>query len=141
MVLVLWIMSSISVHFQLWIIVSFYVHARTATSSVLQLPDIRTFRNCKIDKIYQFGASFSDTGNGVVEDSTVSSARLPYGESSFQGPTGRYSDGLLVIDYIGKEFLTLVLPRLELLTSHLVLQQVCLFPIYLVVLVFIIQQH
>ena len=72
--------------------------------SDLQLPDIRIFRSCKIDKIYQLGASFSDTGNGVVEHPMLASSRLPYGESTFLGPTGRYSDGLLVIDYIGNSF-------------------------------------
>ncbi|KAL8156081.1 acetylajmalan esterase-like [Apium graveolens] len=100
MVHVLRIMSSIKLQFQLWIMVNVYVHA---LSYVLQLPDIRTFRNCKIDKIYQFGASFSDTGNRVVEDPTIAPARLPYGESSFLGPTGRFSDGLLLIDYIALE--------------------------------------
>ncbi|XP_017224811.2 acetylajmalan esterase-like [Daucus carota subsp. sativus] len=68
--------------------------------SDLKLPDIRIFRSCKIGRIYQFGASFSDTGNDVVQDPMLASSRLPYGESTFLGPTGRYSDGLLVIDYI-----------------------------------------
>ncbi|KAK1402400.1 acetylajmalan esterase-like [Heracleum sosnowskyi] len=93
-------MSSTKVYFQLWIIFYFHFHAQPAISFHLQLPDIRTFRSCNIDKIYQLGASFSDTGNRVVEDPMIASSRLPYGESTFLGPTGRYSDGLLVIDYI-----------------------------------------
>ncbi|WOH14028.1 hypothetical protein DCAR_0933544 [Daucus carota subsp. sativus] len=93
-------MPSTRVLLQLWIICQFYLHARPEMSFDLQLPDIRVFRSCNIEKIYQFGASFSDTGNELVEDPTIASSRLPYGESSLQGPTGRYSDGLLMIDYI-----------------------------------------
>lgn len=63
-------------------------------------------RNCRIDKIYQFGASFSDTGNRIVEVPSIPSSRLSYGESSFLGPTGRFSDGLLM--NIGKEKLILI---------------------------------
>ncbi|KAL8156079.1 hypothetical protein AgCh_001238 [Apium graveolens] len=70
----------------------------------LQIADIRLLRSCNISEIYQLGASFSDTGNRLVEDPLTASSRLPYGESSFQGPTGRFSDGLLMIDYIGKNF-------------------------------------
>ncbi|KAL1802034.1 hypothetical protein ACET3Z_030681 [Daucus carota] len=93
-------MSSTKILYQLSIICHFCLHAGPAMSLDLQLPDIRIFRSCEIDKIYQLGASFSDTGNRIVEDPMIASSRLPYGESSFLGPTGRYSDGLLMIDYI-----------------------------------------
>ncbi|WOH14030.1 hypothetical protein DCAR_0933546 [Daucus carota subsp. sativus] len=94
--------SSTKVVLQLWIIIcQLCLHAAPAMPSDLKLPDIHIFRSCKIGRIYQFGASFSDTGNDVVQDPMLASSRLPYGESTFLGPTGRYSDGLLVIDYIG----------------------------------------
>ncbi|KAK1370716.1 acetylajmalan esterase-like [Heracleum sosnowskyi] len=59
------------------------------------------FRNCRFEKIYQFGDSMSDTGNIVIENKKKeASNRLPYGETFFGRPTGRNSNGLLMIDYI-----------------------------------------
>ncbi|XP_056692402.1 sinapine esterase isoform X3 [Spinacia oleracea] len=52
-----------------------------------------------IKAIYQFGDSISDTGNLIHENPTFKYARLPYGISFFQIPTGRPSNGLLMIDY------------------------------------------
>lgn len=56
-----------------------------------------------LDSIYQFGDSIADTGNLVREPGigpTLPAARLPYGET-YGRPTGRWSDGLLIIDYFG----------------------------------------
>jgi len=54
--------------------------------------------------IISFGDSIADTGN-YVHLSNVNNlpqaAFLPYGESFFHPPSGRYSDGRLVIDFIG----------------------------------------
>ncbi|XP_056692403.1 acetylajmalan esterase isoform X4 [Spinacia oleracea] len=55
-----------------------------------------------IKAIYQFGDSISDTGNLIHENPTFKYARLPYGISFFQIPTGRPSNGLLMIDYFTK---------------------------------------
>ncbi|VYS47440.1 unnamed protein product [Arabidopsis thaliana] len=59
--------------------------------------------------IISFGDSIADTGN-YVHLSNVNhlpqAAFLPYGESFFHPPSGRYSDGRLVIDFIA-EFLGL----------------------------------
>lgn len=56
-------------------------------------------RACQFPAIYNFGDSNSDTG-------TVSAAfgRLPppNGETFFGKPSGRYSDGRLIIDFTGK---------------------------------------
>lgn len=47
----------------------------------------------------------SDTGNIVIENNKKeASNRLPYGETFFGRPTGRNSNGLLMIDYIGNFF-------------------------------------
>lgn len=57
---------------------------------------------CKFDKIYNLGDSMSDTGNLVREVGVATfCARPPYGESLLAKPTGRCSNGLLMIDYIG----------------------------------------
>ncbi|XP_010672330.2 acetylajmalan esterase-like [Beta vulgaris subsp. vulgaris] len=60
-----------------------------------------------IEAIYQFGDSISDTGNLIRENpvgSHTAFARLPYGETYFHKPTGRCSNGLLMIDYIAENF-------------------------------------
>ncbi|KAL3832901.1 hypothetical protein ACJIZ3_007637 [Penstemon smallii] len=60
-------------------------------------------KKCKFDQLYQLGDAFSDTGNYIRESSAGSASvftRLPYGETFFKKPTGRCSNGLLIIDYI-----------------------------------------
>lgn len=57
--------------------------------------------------IISFGDSIADTGN-YLRLSDVNhlpqAAFLPYGETFFQPPSGRYSDGRLIIDFIGTYF-------------------------------------
>lgn len=58
---------------------------------------------CSINAIYSFGDSIADTGNLLREGPVgffASIGSYPYGET-FQKPTGRCSDGLLIIDYFG----------------------------------------
>ena len=57
---------------------------------------------CMFDAIYQLGDSISDTGNLIRENPVFPCSRLPYGETFFKKATGRCSNGLLMIDYIGK---------------------------------------
>lgn len=90
-------MASTKVLFKLLIICFLHRHAMCFDS---QLPDIRMLRSCKIDKIYQLGDSLSDTGNRIVEDPLDACGSLPYGENFYRGPTGRCSDGMLMIDHI-----------------------------------------
>ncbi|GAV90899.1 Lipase_GDSL domain-containing protein [Cephalotus follicularis] len=57
--------------------------------------------------IFSFGDSFADTGNALhllQQPNTPPPyfGRLPYGETFFHHPTGRFSDGRLVIDFIAK---------------------------------------
>ncbi|KAL3381870.1 hypothetical protein AABB24_001791 [Solanum stoloniferum] len=63
-------------------------------------------RNCKIDRIYQFGDSISDTGNCKREPLCQSHSDCgshPYGMNFYQSATGRCSDGMIMIDFIALE--------------------------------------
>ncbi|XP_021845252.1 GDSL esterase/lipase At1g31550-like [Spinacia oleracea] len=59
----------------------------------------------QFEAIYQFGDSLSDTGNYVREGDGANSAynKLPYGQT-INHPTGRASDGLIMVDYIATYF-------------------------------------
>ncbi|XP_010478236.1 PREDICTED: GDSL esterase/lipase At1g28610-like [Camelina sativa] len=63
----------------------------------------------KFKSIISFGDSITDTGNLLAlsdADNPPHSAFPPYGETFFHFPTGRYSNGRLIIDFIA-EFLGL----------------------------------
>lgn len=63
-------------------------------------------KGCSINAIYSFGDSIADTGNLLQEGPVgffASIGSYPYGES-YKKPTGRCSDGLLIIDYLGTYF-------------------------------------
>ncbi|KAF6137995.1 hypothetical protein GIB67_041868 [Kingdonia uniflora] len=64
---------------------------------------LRQHHKHKINTIYQFGDSISDTGNLIHEKPTGADlpiAHYPYGETFFRKPTGRSCDGRLIIDYL-----------------------------------------
>nr|GMC70207.1 GDSL esterase/lipase At1g28590-like [Ipomoea batatas] len=60
------------------------------------------------ESIISFGDSLADTGNllhllrSIGHHFVSSAAAFPYGETFFHRPTGRYSDGRLIIDFIGQ---------------------------------------
>lgn len=57
------------------------------------------------ESIISFGDSLADTGNLIrlsKSNKIVASSVLPYGETFFHHPTGRFSDGRLVIDFIAE---------------------------------------
>uniref|UniRef100_A0ACD5W3I7 Uncharacterized protein n=1 Tax=Avena sativa TaxID=4498 RepID=A0ACD5W3I7_AVESA len=56
----------------------------------------------RYSRIFSFGDSLTDTGNSLRLAATRSgpSSRPPYGKTFFRHPTGRASDGRLVIDFI-----------------------------------------
>ena len=70
--------------------------------------------SCRFPAIFNFGDSNSDTG-GL--SAAFGQAPFPNGETYFHTPSGRYSDGRLVIDFIGT-FLPL---KLLFLFIHLIL--------------------
>lgn len=55
-------------------------------------------RSCSFPAIFNFGDSNSDTG-GL--SAAFGQAPYPNGETFFRTPSGRYSDGRLIIDFIG----------------------------------------
>jgi len=73
----------------------------------LLFPLLRGGQAFEVEAIYQFGDSISDTGN-LIRDNALGAksnfARLPYGQTFFHKPTGRCSDGLLIVDYFGTTF-------------------------------------
>ncbi|KAJ3694248.1 hypothetical protein LUZ60_009728 [Juncus effusus] len=62
--------------------------------------------------IFSFGDSLTDTGNLLASDALSFSyiGRYPYGMTYFKQPTGRSSDGRLIIDFIAEEFGLPMLP-------------------------------
>jgi len=62
--------------------------------------------------IFNFGDSLVDAGNLVVDGipDYLATARLPYGMTHFGYPTGRCSDGRLVVDFIAQELGVPLLP-------------------------------
>ena len=57
----------------------------------------------RYEAIYSFGDSISDTGNLCVGGcpSWLTTGQSPYGETFFGRPTGRCSDGRVIIDFLG----------------------------------------
>ncbi|GJM98278.1 hypothetical protein PR202_ga15268 [Eleusine coracana subsp. coracana] len=62
--------------------------------------------------VFNFGDSLVDAGNLVTDGipDYLATARLPYGQTYFGYPTGRCSDGRLVVDFIAQEFGLPLLP-------------------------------
>ena len=57
----------------------------------------------RFEAMFNFGDSLADAGNLIANGvpDILATARLPYGQTYFGKPTGRCSDGRLVIDFIG----------------------------------------
>ncbi|KAM3241585.1 hypothetical protein ACQJBY_054445 [Aegilops geniculata] len=67
----------------------------------------------KYRALFNFGDSLADVGNLLIANGVqdnLTTARLPYGQTYFGKPTGRCSDGRLVIDHLAQEFGLSLLP-------------------------------
>ncbi|KAJ3694234.1 hypothetical protein LUZ60_009714 [Juncus effusus] len=68
-----------------------------------------------ITSIFAFGDSYTDTGNFVImlggAGPGIAIANPPYGMTYFGHPTGRCSDGRLIVDFMAEEYgLPLLIP-------------------------------
>ncbi|KAL5229210.1 hypothetical protein ABZP36_017475 [Zizania latifolia] len=72
---------------------------------LLVVAELRPVVAQKYAAIFNFGDSLVDAGNLVVDGipDYLATARLPYGMTYFGYPTGRCSDGRLVVDFIAQE--------------------------------------
>jgi hypothetical protein len=72
----------------------------------LLLSGITYATQSKYTSIFSFGDSYSDTGNIIIIDSPGTPDlwinKPPYGMTFFGHPTGRISDGRLIIDFLGE---------------------------------------
>lgn len=66
--------------------------------------------------VFSFGDSLSDAGNLIVDGipKSLTTARKPYGMTFFGRPTGRCSNGRVVVDFLGNIPLPPVNPPLYL---------------------------
>ena len=57
----------------------------------------------RYNAIWNFGDSISDTGNLCVGGcpAWLTMGQPPYGETFFHRPTGRCSDGRVIVDFLG----------------------------------------
>jgi hypothetical protein len=55
-------------------------------------------KGCDFPAIFNFGASNSDTGGLAA---AFKALPLPYGKTYFHRSTGRYSDGRIILEFIG----------------------------------------
>lgn len=70
-------------------------------NTIVVVNDIEEYKynNCEFPAIFNFGDSNSDTGG--LTAAFPSAVSKPYGDTYFHEPVGRYSDGRVIIDFIG----------------------------------------
>ncbi|XP_004292697.1 PREDICTED: esterase-like isoform X1 [Fragaria vesca subsp. vesca] len=77
----------------------FYMLILLATSSSAVIPAL-ALKDCEFPAIFNFGDSNSDTGG--LSAASLLPLTTPFGESYFRMPSGRFSDGRLIIDFLAK---------------------------------------
>ncbi|XP_058743778.1 GDSL esterase/lipase 5-like [Vicia villosa] len=86
-----------SIFFHVFLIIAFASKAQTLGTK-------RDYRSKKFRALFIFGDSYLDAGNNnYINTTTYDQANfLPYGETYFNFPTGRFSDGRLISDFIAE---------------------------------------
>ncbi|KAJ0960933.1 hypothetical protein J5N97_001189 [Dioscorea zingiberensis] len=72
------------------------------TSFIILLNSFRPAAGGCFTSIFSFGDSFTDTGNLKASGTSNPIINFPYGETYFHHPTGRCSDGRLIVDFIAE---------------------------------------
>ncbi|KAF5466291.1 hypothetical protein F2P56_016233 [Juglans regia] len=76
-----------------------------ASLSIIPTPSLGHSHICLPDDhvaLFIFGDSFFDAGNNNYFNTTIRANFYPYGETFFNYPTGRYSDGRIIPDFIAE---------------------------------------
>ncbi|TKV93848.1 hypothetical protein SEVIR_9G256100v4 [Setaria viridis] len=78
------------------------LHAAAAAATASNVHGDHRNRKPRYDRVFSFGDSLTDTGNALHLSPSGGgpASRPPYGETFFRRPTGRASDGRLVVDFI-----------------------------------------
>ncbi|AES71072.2 GDSL esterase/lipase At5g45910 [Medicago truncatula] len=69
------------------------------------------------EAIFNFGDSTSDTGNAAFDHLNVMEKLIPYGSTYFKHPSGRQSNGRLIIDFIAEAYGLPFLPAYKNITK------------------------
>ncbi|KAJ0986158.1 hypothetical protein J5N97_004514 [Dioscorea zingiberensis] len=80
------------------------------TSFIILLNSFRPAAGGCFTSIFSFGDSFTDTGNLKASGTSNPIINFPYGETYFHHPTGRCSDGRLIVDFIAEAACLPLLP-------------------------------
>lgn len=79
-----------------------YFLALSATLLLLNIDPISSSEDKHVRSLFIFGDSLFDVGNNNYFPTTARSNHWPYGETYFNFPTGRVSNGRIIPDFIGK---------------------------------------
>ncbi|KAL3646165.1 hypothetical protein CASFOL_011345 [Castilleja foliolosa] len=82
---------------------AYHVSIIILMSFVCTLLTIQANAKAQVTSMFVFGDSLSDPGNNINFVMTVAKTKYwPYGIDFEKGPTGRYSNGKIFVDYIGE---------------------------------------
>ncbi|MCO5561449.1 hypothetical protein L7F22_015070 [Adiantum nelumboides] len=81
-------------------------HFEVVTKSSSNQGDKKTHKRVNFHSMFGFGDSLTDTGNMLISMQAQNASRMPiqgrvpYGETFFRKPVGRFSDGRLLVDLL-----------------------------------------
>ncbi|XP_057442692.1 GDSL esterase/lipase ENOD8-like [Lotus japonicus] len=83
-------------------LVSFIVLLLSSSTTILN--PVNAAESCNFPAIFNLGASNSDTGGLGAAFGELKSPKSPNGETYFHRPSGRFSDGRIILDFIAESF-------------------------------------